>query len=430
VSPNLFARPKVLVLIIALLLCLSPTCDAYSVLTHEAVIDSEWDGVIKPLLLERYPDSTPADLKKAHAFAYGGAIIQDMGYYPFGNKFFSDLTHYVRSADFIRALIRDSQNVDDYAFALGALAHYVGDNDGHRIAVNHSVPLLYPKLRRKFGDVVVYDEDPAAHLKTEFGYDVLQVAKGHYAPDNFRDYIGFQVANDLLARAFKDTYCLDLKSIFTNYDLAIGTFRRSVSNVIPEMTKVAWQEKKNEIQKDQPGITERKFIFNLSRASYRKRWSEKYRSPGIGTRILAFLIRLIPKVGPFRALSFRTPTPEAEQLFMVSFNATIYDYRQIAKEQRDLGDLTIPNDNFDTGSVTGPGQYPLADNTYAELVDRLDKDHFKTTSPQLRAALLSYYSNLNAPFHTKRNKKEWKRVVREIVELKQITPAAPAVASN
>jgi hypothetical protein len=430
VRPNLLTKPKVLVLITVLLLCLSPTSDAYSVLAHEAVIDSEWDGVIKPILLERYPDSTPADLKKAHAFAYGGAIIQDMGYYPFGNKFFSDLTHYVRSADFIRALIRDSQNVDDYAFALGALAHYVADNDGHRIAVNHSVPLLYPKLRRKFGDVVVYDQDPAAHLKTEFGYDVLQVAKGHYAPDNFRDYIGFQVANDLLARAFKDTYCLDLKSIFTDYDLAIGTFRRSVSNVIPEMTKVAWQEKKNEIQKDQPGITQRKFIFNLSRASYRKRWSEKYRSPGIGTRILAFLIRLIPKVGPFRALSFRMPTPEAEQLFMVSFNATIYDYRQIAKEQRDLGRLTISNDNFDTGSVTSPGQYPLADNTYSELVDRLDKDHFKTISPQLRAVLLSYYSNLHAPFHTKRNKKEWKRVVAEIAELKQITPAAPAAASN
>lgn len=428
--PDFFTKSKVLVFITVLLLCLSPTSDAYSVLTHEAVIDSEWDGVIKPLLLERYPDSTKSDLKKAHAFAYGGAIIQDMGYYPFGNKFFSDLTHYVRSADFIRALIRDSQNVDDYAFALGALAHYVGDNDGHRIAVNHSVPLLYPKLRRKFGDVVVYDEDPAAHLKTEFGYDVLQVAKAHYAPDNFRDYIGFQVANDLLEKAFKDTYCLDLKSIFTNYDLAIGTFRRSVSNVIPEMTKVAWQEKKNEIQKDQPGITERKFIFNLSRASYRKRWSERYRSPGIGTRILAFLIRIIPKVGPFRALSFRTPTPEAEQLFMVSFNATIYDYRQIAKEQGDLGHLTISNDNFDTGSVTGPGQYPLADNTYAELVDRLDKDHFKTISPQLRAALLSYYSNLNAPFHTKRNKKEWKRVVTEIAELKQTTSRTPAAASN
>ncbi|HEV2305682.1 MAG TPA: zinc dependent phospholipase C family protein [Candidatus Acidoferrales bacterium] len=426
--PDLFVKLKTIV-VIALLLCLSPASDAYSVLTHEAVIDSEWDGVIKPLLLERYPNSTPADLKKAHAFAYGGAIIQDMGYYPFGSKFFSDLTHYVRSADFIRALIRDSQNVDDYAFALGALAHYVGDNDGHRIAVNRSVPLLYPKLRRKFGDVVVYDEDPAAHLKTEFGYDVLQVAKGHYAPDNFRDYIGFQVANDLLARAFKDTYCLDLKSIFTDYDLAIGTFRRSVSNVIPEMTKVAWQEKKNEIQKDQPGITERKFIFNISRASYRKSWSEKYRSPGIGTRILAFLIRIIPKVGPFRALSFRTPTPEAEQLFMVSFNATIYDYRQIAKEQRDLGHLAISNDNFDTGSVTGPGQYPLADNTYAELVDRLDKDHFKTISPQLRAVLLSYYSNLHAPFHTKRNEKEWKRVVAEIAELKQITPAAPAAAA-
>ena len=127
----------------------------YSVLTHEAIIDSEWDPVIKPLLLQRFPNAAPEELKEAHAYAYGGAIIQDMGYYPFGNKFFSDLTHYVRSADFVRALIRDSENLNEYAFALGALAHYVADNDGHRLAVNHVVPMLYPKLRRKFGNVVV-----------------------------------------------------------------------------------------------------------------------------------------------------------------------------------------------------------------------------------------------------------------------------------
>lgn len=425
-KPNFRPRVRV-VAVLAASLCLASSSAAYSVLTHEAIIDSEWDPVIKPLLLQRFPYATPDDLKKAHAFAYGGAIIQDMGYYPFGNKFFSDLTHYVRSADFIRALIRDSQNIDDYAFALGALAHYVADNDGHRIAVNHSVPLLYPKLLHKYGEVVVYDQDPAAHLKTEFGFDVLQVAGGRYAPDDYRDHIGFEVDQDLLARAFQDTYCLNIKSIFSHYNLSIGTFRHSVSSIIPEMTKVAWQQKKNEIQKDRPGITERKFIFNISRASYRKRWNEKYRSPGVGTRILAFVIRIIPKVGPFRALSFRTPTPETEQLFMVSFNATIADYRQIAQEQRDLGQITVPNENFDTGSITGPGQYPLADKTYAQLVDFLAKDHFRSTSPELRSVLLSYYSDLNAPFDTKRNKKEWSQVVRELGELKR-SAAAPAVA--
>src|SRR5487761_499095 len=149
---------------------------------------------------------------------------------------FSDLTHYVRTADFCRALVRESENLNEYAFALGSVAHYVADNDGHRLAVNRAVPLLYPKLRRKFGNVVVYDQDPAAHLKTEFGFNVLEVAKGHYASDNYHDDIGFEVSQDLLQRAFQDTYSLDLKSIIPNSDLAIGTFRYSVGSVIPQMT--------------------------------------------------------------------------------------------------------------------------------------------------------------------------------------------------
>lgn len=401
----------------------------YSVLTHEAIIDSEWDPVIRPLLLQRFPNAAPDELKEAHAYAYGGAIIQDMGYYPFGNKFFSDLTHYIRSADFVRALIHDSKNLNEYAFSLGALAHYVADNDGHRLAVNHVVPMLYPKLRRKYGNVVVYDQDPAAHLKTEFGFDVLEVAKGHYAPDDYHDRIGFEVSQALLQRAFQDTYSLDLKSIIPNSDLAIGTFRYSVSTVIPQMTKVAWQTKKSEIRNEIPGITRRKFIYNISRSSYKKSWKGQYRKPGFGTRLLSFLLRIIPKIGPFKALSFRAPTPEAGQLFMASFNTTIKDYGETIHEKEQTGKLQIQNDNFDTGGVTGPGEYPLADATYAELVDRLAKNHFQQISPKLRQDILAYYSNLNAPFATKKNKKEWPRVVSEIDELKSVTPAVVSAAA-
>ncbi|HKV28530.1 MAG TPA: zinc dependent phospholipase C family protein [Candidatus Acidoferrales bacterium] len=400
----------------------------FSVLTHEAIIDSEWDPVIKPLLVRRFPNATPDDLKNAHAYAYGGAIIQDMGYYPFGNKFFSDLTHYVRSADFVRALIRDSQDLNEYAFALGAVAHYVADNDGHRLAVNRAVPMLYPKLRRKYGAIVVYDQDPAAHLKTEFGFDVLEVAKGHYASEDYHDRIGFQVSQDLLQRAFRDTYSLDLNSVITKYDLAVGTFRYSVSTVIPQMTKVAWQTKKDDIRKETPGITRNKFIYNVSRASYKKSWKDQYRKPGFGTQFLAFLLRIVPKVGPFRALSFRAPTPQAGELFMASFNAAIKDYAGAIHQKDESGELQIQNDNFDTGTVTGPGEYPLADSTYAELVDRLARNHFQQISPELRKDILSYYGNLNAPFATRKHKKEWARVVSEIGELKAAS-AVPAAAT-
>ena len=112
-------RMKVAAAILLLLLGLPICSRAYSVLAHEAIIDSAWDDAIKPLLLKRFPSASPEDLKQAHSYAYGGAIIADAGYYPFGNKFFSDLIHYVRSADFVEALLRDSQDVNEYAFALG-----------------------------------------------------------------------------------------------------------------------------------------------------------------------------------------------------------------------------------------------------------------------------------------------------------------------
>jgi hypothetical protein len=422
--------PFIAILTTLLLLASSGTLQAFSVLTHEAIIDSAWKDSIRPRVVQRFADATKEELKDAHAYAYGGSIIQDMGYYPFGSHFFSDLVHYIRTGDFVETLIRDSKDLNEYAFALGALAHYAADNNGHRIAVNRSVPILYPKLGKKYGDVVTYDENPAAHLKTEFGFDVLQVAKGHYAPDAYHDYIGFEVAQPLLERAFQETYSIELKSIFTNYDLAVATYRYTVSGLIPKTTKVAWDLKKDDIQRATPGITEQKFLYHLSRASYEKNWKGKYQQPGFGTKLLAFLIRIVPKIGPFKTLSFRTPTPETEKMFEASFKETIVNYGKLLEQQKTEGRAQLLNDNFDTGSVTGPGQYPLADKTYADLLDRLAKNHFAQMSPELRSAILSYYSDLNAPFSNKKNKKSWQQIVRNLDELKnsptEQNPVTPA----
>src|SRR5271170_7310969 len=426
---NVFAARATAICIIVLLVA-PPRSGAYSVLAHEAIVDAAWDEAIRPLLLERFPQATPEDLKTAHGYAYGGCVIQDMGYYPFGNKFFSDLVHYVRSGDFVTALLRDSQNLNEYAFALGALAHYSADNEGHRTGTNLAVPLLYPKLRRKFGDVVTYDENPLAHLKTEFGFDVLQVAKGRYASDAYRDRIGFQVSDDLLARAFQETYSLDLNSVLTDYDLAIGSYRRGVSQLVPEATKIAWQTKKDEIQRDSPGITRTAFLDRVSRSTYEKQWPGKYEKPGFGTRLLGFLLELIPKVGPFRDLAFKIPTPDAEKLFVASFNNALQNYLQLANQQRDAGQTALVNDNFDTGAVTMPGQYPLADKTYADLLDRLGRDNFAAVSPGLRTALLAFYADLNAPFATKKDKKEWAKLVQEINQLRASQAAQPPDAET
>src|SRR5215510_8517857 len=245
---------RYLVAFLVVLSLLQPNLYSYSVLAHEAIVDSSWKDSIEPLLLQRFPRASARDLKKAHAYAYGGSIIQDMGYYPFGSHFFTDLTHYVRSGDFVTTMLREAKDLNEYAFAMGALAHHAADSNGHAIAVNRVVPILYPKLKRKYGDEVTYADDPGKHLKTEFGFDVLQIAKGRYASDAYHDFIGFEVSKPVLERAFQQTYGLELTDVFGTLDLAIGTYRWTVSGLVPKMSRVAWQIKKDDIAKSQSGI--------------------------------------------------------------------------------------------------------------------------------------------------------------------------------
>ena len=401
---------------------------AYSVLTHEAIVDSAWVTHLRPLLLQRFPAATEDELRKAHAYAYGGAIIQDMGYYPHGDKIFSDLTHYIRSGDFIEALLRDSEDLNEYAFALGSMAHYAADNSGHRLGTNLAVPILYPKLQRKYGKVVTYEDDPLSHVKTEFGFDVLEVAKGRYAPDSYHDFIGFEVALPLLERAFRETYGLDLKSVLSNEGQLVNSYRHSVSSLIPTATRIAWNLKQDKIRKDLPGITRQKFLYNLSRASYEKEWGKDYTKPSAKEVFLAFLYRILPKIGPLRVLAFHTPTPETEKLFENSFNVTLDRYRTYLTELR-KGEVELPNDNFDVGETTAPGTYRLSDVTCVRLLNKLAEKDFADTSPELRAQLLKFFSSSDVPAFARLTEKERARLKSEVLRLENIS-AAPSVTKN
>ena len=395
-------------------MALTSLCQGYSVLTHEAIIDAAWKDNIQPLLLKRFPQATAEELRKAHAYAYGGAIIQDIGYYPFGKQFLSDLTHYVRSGKFIENLLADAGDLNEYAFALGSLAHYAADNAGHRVAVNRAVPLMFPKMKKRFGDVVTYADNKVSHIRVEFAFDVSQVAQGNYAPDSYHDFIGFEVSELALERAYATTYDLEASNLFGNKALALGTYRFAVSTLIPTMTKAAWSMKKDELQKARPGVTKRQFIYNLSRSSYRKQWGQSYKGPGFGARFLAFVFSVIPKVGPLKAFAFRPPTPEAERLFMESVNQTLARYRRLLLDHSQ-GTLKLDSLNFDTGFPTKPGTYSLADETYAKLLDELKG---KAIPDELRAEILAFYADLNAPFSTKRQPKEWQKVLKELDSLK------------
>jgi hypothetical protein len=412
------------VCVFALVLSWPARCAAYSVLSHEAIIDSAWDANIKSMLLKYYPHATPDELRQAHGYAYGGAIIQDLGYYPHGNVFFSDLTHYVRSGDFVLALLRDareSNELNDYAFALGALAHYAADNAGHPIATNRAVPLLYPKLKIKYGDNITYEDDPLAHIKTEFGFDVLEVTQHRYAPDSYHEFIGFHVAAALLERAFQETYGLPLKEVLSDEDTVLNSYRRAVSKQIPEATRIAWSLKKDQIQKDVPGITKKKFLYNLSRASYEKEWGANYERPTFGDRFLAFLYKLIPKFGPLRVLQFRTPTPQMEKMFEESFNITLDRYRALLSDEA-AGHLHLVNNNFDTGEITGPGKYRMNDEAHATLLGMLAAQKFAGTSAALRKELLQFFSDPDAPYATKRNAEVWAKVQTDLEQLKAASP--------
>jgi hypothetical protein len=381
-----------------LILWLPVRAPAYSVLTHEAIVDSSWPNQLRPLLLGRFPNATEDQLREAHAYAYGGAIIQDMGYYPFSSKFFSDLLHYTRSGDFVLALLKDageSQDLNDYAFALGALAHYAADNLGHPAAVNRTVPLVYPELAAKFGPEVTYEDDPAAHLKTEFGFDVIEVARGQYANEAYHDFIGFKVAKPLLERAFEETYSLPLKDLFGSLDLALGSYRFSVSQAIPEMTKAAWAAKKKDIQSLRTGINRRRYVYRLSVAAYQKNWDNQYKRPGPGARFLAFLFRLLPKVGPLRAFAFKVPPPAAEKLFLASLDDTIRSYQGLLVNAT-ANQIQLPNENFDTGRPTRFHEYQLADETYRKLLERFDHSN-NQISEAMRANILTFYGASGDP---------------------------------
>ena len=401
------------VLVVAAMLSAPREAAAYSVLAHEANIDALWDSVIQPLLTKRFPRATLEEVKQARAFAYGGSVIQDLGYYPFGSHFFSNLLHYTRTGDFVEAMILDARDVDEYAFALGALAHYAADNVGHPEAVNKAVALMFPKLRAKYGDVVTYEQSPASHVIVEFSFDVVQAASGAYASEAFHDFIGFEVSKALLERTFKAVYGLEMKDLFLSEDMAIGSYRHAISDTMPAITRIAWRDTREVIQQLKPGLAEQRFVFNLSRRDYERDFGRDYQRPGPLTMVFNLLYRLLPKIGPLRPLKFKAPTPEAEALFLASFKDTRQRYQATL---RDLGErrLNLANTNFDTGKPSAHGDYALADETYADLLDRLAERHFADVPPALRQNILAYYAA--APDKIS-GKKELKRIKKIRVQL-------------
>ena len=305
------------------------------------------------------------------------------------------------------------------------------------MATNLSVAILYPDLKRKYGERVTYEQNPSAHIQTEFGFDVLQIAQGHYASEDYHKFIGFMVAKPLLERAFKETYGIELASLFPNLDLALGTYRHTVSSLIPTLTRVAWETAKRDLAKKGvakastvtadsvkaqspkagPALTRDKFLYNLSRSAYTKEWGDQYSKPSFLDRVLSFVLRIMPKIGPFRSLAIKPSTPETELLFMRGFDSTTVAYRK-SLIQLSANSLELEDRDLDTGKPTRWSEYALANGAYAQLLHSLSRNKFQDVTPGLRVNIIAFFRDTTMRAGTRRDSVAWSQTLRELTDLR------------
>jgi hypothetical protein len=457
---RMLSRTKTtLALVVAFCLILAARpAGAYSVLTHEQLIDLTWQRSIVPLLLSRYPNLTPAQIEHARAYAYGGCVIQDIGYYPFGDAFFSDLTHYVRSGDFVINLFRNAGNADELAFAIGALSHYIGDSVGHATATNLAVPVEFPKLQARYGSRVTYADGERQHVQTEFAFDIDEIAHGHLAPIHYLRHVGLQVPTRQLALAFYQTY--GIRDDFTDtrkHRFNVSGYRFAVHHFIPRIAyAVTLLHKKHEPAEPADDPDFQRLSREIAAVAQQSKWNDYRGHAGIGTYTLAGLIYLLPKVGPLKltavkgptaqtdaeyvrsvlrstdeltyALNRFTPPPETVSTAKLAAAADKHSdpapsapplvenpraYQLIPRRSRDARH-PLPNRDLDTGQPTQPAGYRLTDDTYARLLHRLAATPTQPVPPGIQRDILAYYADPGLNFATKKNPEAWATVQKDL----------------
>ena len=450
-----FSRLRATLVLLLLLLPWQRRADAYSLLTHEQLIDLTWADSIVPLLLSRYPNLTPAQLEEARAYAYGGCVIQDIGYYPFGDHSFSNLTHYVRSGDFVVNLFRNAGNADELAFAVGALSHYIGDSIGHSEATNRAVSIEFPKLAAKYGPFVNYAEGEREHVQAEFAFDINEIAHHRMAPVHYLRHVGLQVPVRQLALAYYQTY--GLTEDFTasrGRRFNVRGYRFAVHSFIPRIAYAVTLLQRNHepVEPDTPERLE--MNQEVAAIAAANNWQAYRRRAGIGTYALAVLIFIAPKVGPLKMVAVKGPTQttDADYLHSVVLSAAALrqrlagftppagttstasiavsrgvhsqpilpmpanSRRQVAHPARDRRH-PLPNRDLDTGRVVQPGGYSLTDSTYAQLLHSLTRNPAQPIPPGIKEDIQAYYDNPASPITTKKNPSAWAQVQADLATL-------------
>ncbi len=410
------------ILVLLLVLAYPRPAGGFSVLTHEELIDLTWADSIRPLLLKRYPNLTPAQLRAARAYAYGGCVIQDVGYYPFGTPLFSNLLHYVRSGDFIRALFREAKGPNDVAFAVGALAHYYGDTIGHPEAIDLAVANNFPKLAAKYGSNVNYAEGKREHVRTEFAFDVNDVTKHRLAPLGYLNHIGFAVPVPLLSRAFYDTYGLDLAKVLGEHRPTLQGYRFAVRTLLPRVVYAEALLHHKRMPPDVPSADLDEFTRQVAATAADDDWAKYRKHAGFGTHVLAGFIVILPKIGPLGDLAIVGPTSPAEQDYVKALMHTADAMRQALAQATHPGGL--PNKDLDTGDDVKPGTYSLEDYAYADLLHQMASDPSQAIPFGIKRDLLAYFSDMSKVKYVANNRKLLAQVQADLPILKTISTKA------
>ena len=421
------------ILVVLLVLTGARPAGAYSVLTHEGMVDFLWADSIQPLLLQRYPGLTAAQLREARAYAYGGCVIQDMGYYPFGKEILSDLLHYVRTGDFIRSLFRNAKSADETAFAIGALVHFYGDTIGHPNAVNKAVASEFPDLAAKYGPNVNYAEGPRQHVQAEFAFDVNELVKHRLAPERYLNHAGFQVPVALLGKAFYETYGLHLDKVMRQHRPNMKGYRFSVRKLLPSVAYAEMLLYGKRMPADTPGPELDQFNALVAKTAASERWDQYRTHPGFGTHIMAGVIFLLPPVGKLGYLKIHPPDVATESDYVRSVLKTADVLQQTLAAATRSG--KIPNDDLDTGNHVYPGTYPLEDYAYADLLHEMVGNPQSPIPFGIKRDLTAYFADLSKVKYLQgdKNKKRLAQVQDDLPKLSAIPtgvvePEAPLLA--
>lgn len=459
------SRPRWALIAFAIVLFVAGNipASAYSLLTHEQLIDLTWDDSIVPLLLSRFPNLSQKQLDRARAYAYGGCVIQDIGYYPFGQASFSNLTHYVRSGDFVVNLFRNANDPNELAFAIGALSHYIGDSVGHPLAVNVAVPVAFPKLREEYGPVVNYAEGKYQHVRTEFGFDIDEVAHHRMAPLRYLRHIGMQVSMRQLSLAYYQTYGISENFTGTRgRRVNVRAYRFAVRAFIPRIAYAVTLIHRHHEPPDGNTPEAIELHREIAQMAADNNWASYRRHAGIGTWTLAGLIVILPKIGPLKLVAVKDPTPQTEQDYVHSLALSTAALRRMlvrftppekrkkhvadgkvdgnspqTKRElstsgwaRDVSEIKfdrqhpLPNRDLDTGNVVKPGGYPLTDKTYADLLHTLTRQPELAIPPGIKEDIKAYYANPEAPITTKKDPQRWAQVQADLITLEKM-PTSP-----